>query len=82
LVQAPRKTLFDNFHDYRGIAHFRFGDEQVKVFGHEDISVHDKTVLATRFFQDFQEKVAAFGGAQFGLASVAAAGNEMQIFSA
>jgi hypothetical protein len=52
LVQAPRKTLFDDFHHHRGIAHFRFGNKQMKMFRHHDISVCDETVLAARFFEN------------------------------
>jgi hypothetical protein len=52
------------------------------MLGHEDIPVDDEAVLATRFFQDLQEKVAALDGAQLRLAAIATAGNEMQVLSA
>jgi hypothetical protein len=78
-VQASCKTLLDHLHHHRGIAHFRFGDEQMKVLGHEDISVNHKAVLAAGLLQDSQEKVAAFSAAQLGLTAVAIAGDKMQV---
>jgi len=44
--------------------------------------VDDKAVLAARFFQDLQEKIPSFGRTQLWLATIATAGNKMQIFSA
>ena len=54
----------------------------MKVLGHNDVSVDDKAVLAARFFQDLQEKIPSFGRTQLWLATIATAGNKMQIFSA
>ena len=54
----------------------------MKVFGHDDVSVDHEAVLLARFFQDAQEKVAAFGLVQLRLAVVATAGDEMQVMVA
>jgi hypothetical protein len=49
---------------------------------HDDVSVDHEAVLLARFFQDAQEKIAAFGRAQLRLATVTTAGDEMQIIIA
>jgi hypothetical protein len=54
----------------------------MKMLGHEDISVNHKALLAAGLFQDFQEKVTAFGVAQLGLTAIAAAGDKMQVLGA
>jgi hypothetical protein len=51
-------------------------------FGHEDISVNDKAIPESGFFQDSQEKVTALGDAQLGLTVVATAANKIQILGA
>ncbi len=79
LVQAARKPVFDDLHHHGRIAHFRLGDEQMKMFRHYDISVHHEAILAARFFQDHQKEVATFGTSQLRLAAVTTAGYEMQI---
>ena len=52
------------------------------MLGHDHISVDDKAVFAAGFLQDFQKQVATFRGAQLGLATVAAASNEMKVLGA
>jgi hypothetical protein len=79
LVQAPRKPVFDDLHHHGRIAHFRLGDEQMKMFRHYDISVHHEAILAARFFQDRQKEIATFSTSQLRLAAVATAGYKMQI---
>jgi len=54
----------------------------MKVLRHDDVSVDHKAVLLARFFQDAQEKIAAFGRAQLRLAVTATAGDEMQVMGA
>jgi hypothetical protein len=76
------EALFDNFHDDRGVADFGFGDEQMKVFGHDDVSVDDEAVLTAGWFEDFEKEIATPGGMQPGLAAVATAGDEVQVLSA
>jgi hypothetical protein len=76
------EALFDNFHRDRGVADFGFGDEQMKVFGHDDVSVNDEAVLTAGLFEDFEEEIATPGGMQSGLAAVAATGDEVQVLSA
>ena len=82
LVQLTGEALFHDLHDDRGIADFGLGDEQVKVLGHEDVSVNHEAVLAAGLFEDFQEEVAAAGGVELGLAAVTTASDEMQVAGA
>jgi hypothetical protein len=81
-VQLTGEALFHDLHDDRGIADFGLGDEQVKVLGHEDVSVNHEAVLAAGLFEDFQEEVAAAGGVELGLAAVTTASDEMQVAGA
>jgi hypothetical protein len=46
------EALFDDFHHHRGVADSRFGDEQMKVLGHEDVSVDHEVVFAAGLFED------------------------------
>jgi len=59
-VEAPRETLLDDLHDHRRIADFWFGKQQMKVFGHDDVSVHDEMIFAAGFFENRQKQVASF----------------------
>jgi hypothetical protein len=77
-VHLFRKGLFDDLHDNRWIAHFGLGDEQMKVFGHNHVSV-DEAKLRTCFFQYVEEPISTFRCTQNGLTPVAAAGDEMQV---
>jgi hypothetical protein len=54
----------------------------MKVLRHNYISVDHEAIFLTRFFQDSQEKITAFGRAQLRLAVVATAGDEVQILAA
>jgi hypothetical protein len=76
-LRLAGESLFDHLHHARRIADFRFRDEQMKMFWHDDISVDDEAVLAAGFFQNFQEEVAAAGTSQMRLTVVAATGNEV-----
>ena len=49
----------------------------MKMLGHDDVSMDYKAVLRTRFLDDVQEKVAAFGRSQLRLAMIATTGDEM-----
>jgi hypothetical protein len=51
-VDRSRESLFDDFHHHRRIAHLGLCDEQVKRFGHDDVSIDNKAILATRLFED------------------------------
>jgi hypothetical protein len=81
-VEFAGEAFFDNFHDDRGITDFGFGDEQMKVFGHDDVSVNDEAVPAAGLFEDFEEEIATPDGVQSWLAAVATTGDEMQVLSA
>ena len=44
------KSRSPDFHYYPGIAQFRFGDQPMEMFWHDDISVDHEAVLLARFF--------------------------------
>jgi hypothetical protein len=78
-VHLSGKSLLYHLHYHRGVADLGRGNEQVKVFRHDDVSVDDETVLEAGFFQDLQEPVAPFGCAKFRLTAITTARDEMQI---
>jgi len=73
------EALFDHLHHDRGVAHFRFRNQQMKMLWHKDVSVHDEAVLVAGLFQKGKENVAAPGRTQMRLTALAAAGYEVQI---
>jgi hypothetical protein len=78
-VHLSGKTLLDDLHDHRRIADLGLRDEEVKVFGHNDISVDDEAIFPTRFFQNIDETISMFGCTQDRVTSIAATGDEMQV---
>jgi len=77
---APCESLFEHLHD-RGLrAAFRLGDQQVKVFRHDDVSDHNEVVAAANLFENLQEKGASFRSKKCA-ATVTAAGDEMKVSS-
>jgi hypothetical protein len=52
------------------------------MFGHDNVSVDHEAILATRFSQNVEKPISTFPSAQDRLASVAAAGDEMQVLRA
>jgi hypothetical protein len=81
-LELTGEAFLDDFHDDRGVADFGFGEEQMKVFGHDNVSVDDEAVLTAGLFEDFEEEIATPGGMQSGLAAVTTTGDEMQVLSA
>ena len=60
----------------------RFADQQMKVFGHDHIADDHKLIAPADLCEDLEKKIAAFSGAQQGLATITTAGDEMQVSSA
>ena len=82
MVKQLGKSLLDDFHDDGRIAHIRFGDQEVKVLGHDDIADHHKSIFLPCTLQNAQEEIAARVGPQLGPPLVAATGYEMEIVPA
>ena len=64
-MELSRESLFDDFHHHRRIAHLGLANEQVKVeqvkmFGHDDLSMYNKAILEARLFEDGCEPIATF----------------------
>ncbi len=82
MMKQLGKPLLDDFHYDGRIAHIRFGDQEVKVLGHDDVANHHKSIFLSCPLQNAQEEIAARAGSQLGPPLVAATGYEMEIVSA
>ena len=82
MVQQLGESLLDDFHYHGRIAHIRFGDQEVKVLGHDDVADHHKSIFLPCTLQNPQQEIAARAGSQLGPPLVAATGYEMEIVPA
>jgi hypothetical protein len=74
-----RKSLFDGLHDDGGVAALGFGEQQVDVLGHEDVSDYVKTITPPHVFQHAQEQVAVSWAAEQWQALVTTGGDEVRV---
>ncbi len=79
VAQGSCKALLDDLHHNGGIGHLGLGYQEMEMLGHGDVTEDDETVLSARLFQQPKEEIAALGGAEFGLAAVAATGDEVDV---
>ena len=77
--QGVGKALLENLHDGGGIAAFGLAQQQVDVFGHDDVSEDDEAVAAADLFEKVEEEVAAAFASQQGSTLIATAGDEVEI---
>ena len=82
MVKQLGESLLDHFHYDRKIAHIRFGEQEVKMLGHDDVADHYKSIFLPGLLQNAQEQIAARAGSQLGPPLVAATSYEMEIVSA
>ena len=69
-----------SFHDSEGGGEvFWFAEEEVDVFGHEDVGVEEEVVGAAGPFDDLFEDFFGFGGVEVGEAVVATEGDEVEM---
>ena len=66
----------------RGRAPLRFADEQVEVFGHDDVSQNYDAVAASYLFEHGQKKIAVWNRRQERLAMETATGDEVEMAGA
>ena len=58
---------------------FRLADQNVEVFGHDNVAEHLKPILPPNLLEDAQENIARTPASQKRLPFVATAGNEMEV---
>jgi len=78
-AQAAREALFEDLNDCRRSNRSRFADEQVDVFGHDDVADQSETVAGAHFFEDLHGKVSGADGVEERPSLVTAESDEMQI---
>ncbi len=66
MVKQLGESLLDDFHHNRRIAHIRFGDQKMKVLGHDDVADHHKPIFLPGPLQNPQKEIAARAGSQLG----------------
>ena len=79
MVEQLCESLLDDFHYDGRIAHIRFGDQEVKVLGHDDVAYDHESIFLPCALQNAKEQIAARSGSQLGPPLVAATGYEMEI---
>jgi hypothetical protein len=62
MVKQLGESLLDDFHYDGRIAHIRFGNQEVKVLGHDDVADHHKSIFLPCTLQNAQEEIAARAG--------------------
>ena len=80
--QSASGPLLQNLHDGRRAADFRFGDEQMNMFGHDDVSYDRETISLAHLFENAKEAVAAARSAQERQSAIAGTGDEVQVMRA
>jgi hypothetical protein len=58
---------------------FGFAEEEMDVFGHQDVGVEEEVVRAAGSFDDLFEDFFGFGGVEIGKAIVATEGDEVEM---
>jgi hypothetical protein len=76
---AGGDALLENLHHGGERAAIGFAEQQVDVFGHDDVAVNDETVTLASFFEDGEEEITIAGVAEKRAALVATAGNEVEV---
>jgi hypothetical protein len=73
------ETLLEDLHADGEFRLFRFGDEKMHMVGHDDVAEDVETIFLTGFFEDAEESVFGFRGAQDWSFACAAEGEEVQV---
>ena len=78
-VQSSYKAKLQRLDSCRKTIALRFADEQMHMFGHNDISQHDEAVTPSHTLQAFEEQIAASGTRKQWLPPIATECQEVQI---
>lgn len=79
---TSRKSKLKRLHHGRRILLLRFADQQVNVFGHDDVTNDHELVAFAHALQHRQEQVATARRGEKGLSSITTAGDEVQVSGA
>ena len=77
--ELARESLFQYFHDHRGIARVGLCDQKMEVLRHDYETDQHKVVAQSRLFQSIEQEVTALRRAQHWFAMVTTGRNEMQV---
>lgn len=78
-AEAARDALLQDLHDLRGSGARGLVDQQVNVFGHDDVARQLELVAIAHFAEDFDESISGPHRGEQRQASIATAGDEMQV---
>jgi hypothetical protein len=76
------EALFHALHGGGRISQLGFAHEQVKVFGHDDVSEHDEAMLLAHFFEALQKQISPLRDIEPGPSFITTAGDEVEIAGA
>ena len=79
---APRKTKFQSLHHDGRILLLRFADQQMNVFGHDDVADNDERIALADLLQHSQKQVPTARSAKQGLSTITTASDEVKVSSA
>ena len=76
---GARCSLLEDLHGERGISDVGFADQQVDVFGHDDVSEDDELVFLADFFENAQDESASGRFGKKWNASITTEGKEVEM---
>ncbi len=78
-ARAARYSLLEYFNNFRWANAAGFTDQQVNMFGHDDVAREGQAVPGAILLENLDGKISGAGGAKQGPALIATKGDEMQV---
>jgi hypothetical protein len=80
--KAPRESLFQGFHHVGWISSLGLGQQQMYVFGHNDVPDDNQVITTANLLEDVKEQIADAGIVQERTSLITTRGNEMGVTGA
>jgi len=78
-AQRARHPLFENLHNFRRRDVSGFAQQEMDVFGHQDVTDEREAITSSYLFENAHRQIPGAHAAQQGAAMIATEGDEMQI---
>ena len=76
---AAGKPLLEDLNDFGGRSRTGLGDEQMQVFGHDDVADDAKMIAGADFLENLHGEISGASGSEKGSSLVAAEGDEVKV---